>query len=519
MTDFTRRWFIGGVASLGAMGGCRAFRVPASLDSRASPRLRFGVVSDVHISIEGRDDGNYLGLDAFESALMWFRDKGVDAVMVPGDLADAGILQEMKAAASAWFRVFPDDKAPDGHHVERLFVCGNHDWDGWSYFPGLMRKLSSDPTERKKIMLGLDQKGSWERIWHEPFSLVWRKEVNGYSFVGAHWTGEHCIGSSLADEKGLRGIADFYAQTEPFDPSIPFFHVQHPHPKNTCYGPWAWGHDDGETTRVLSRFPNAIAFSGHSHYSLTDERSIWQGSFTSLGAGSLKYAGLPYNAHFPEGYENTSAPRPRRNEFDPFKAMPSMDYRTHDGHHGLLVSVYADNVRFERRDMTSGRPLGDDWVMPLPAAEPMPFAFALRATSRPAPEFPAGAKLSVRKTTGYIRGGKGPNGTYVHPGLREIFVLDFPSAGAMKGARVIEYRVEITPAEGETVVKRMLADGFYLPIDHPKANASCRFCVAVDALPFAKSYSFAVFPVGSLGRVGEPIFGSFDIGSHDDVYR
>ena len=49
----------------------------------------------------------------------------------------------------------------------------------------------------------------------------------------------------------------------------------------------AWGHDKGIATKTLSNYPNAIAFSGHSHYSLTDERSIWQGAFTSIGQSSL----------------------------------------------------------------------------------------------------------------------------------------------------------------------------------------------------------------------------------------
>ena len=34
------------------------------------------------------------------------------------------------------------------------------------------------------------------------------------------------------------------------DPSRPFFYVQHPHLKDTCYGPWAWGHDKGAATKA-----------------------------------------------------------------------------------------------------------------------------------------------------------------------------------------------------------------------------------------------------------------------------
>ena len=505
----TRRFFIGGLASASALGGCRAVRMSAGSGlSNGRPNLRFGVVSDIHISLDDRD--GCCNTDTLVSALEWFRDQGVDAVMIPGDLADTGLVPEMEAVAAAWFKVFPDDKLPDGRPVERLFVYGNHDWDGWTYFPELLAKHYRDDNAARKDFIGLDQKGCWERIWHEPFSLVGRKEIKGYPFVWAHWTAEHCIGSSLADEKGVQGVANFFGKTAPFDPARPFFYFQHPHLKNTCYGPWAWGHDDGEATRVLSRFPNAIAFSGHSHYSLTDERSIWQGAFTSLGASSLKFTGLPYNEHFPEGYENSSAPKPRRREIDHRKVMPGLDYNTHDGRQGLLVSVFDDYVRFARRDMIGGKSLGDDWVMPLPAAEPMPFAFASRAAAVPAPEFPKGVALDARKSRAQTRRCKGPGDKMVEPVEKDMLALSFPAANAKAGARVLEYRIDIMPEGGETVVKRMLAEGFYLPSDAPKANAACAFSVALDCLPAAAKYHVSVFPVGSLGRVGAPISADFD---------
>ena len=505
----TRRFFIGGFVSAGAVYGCRTLKVPAGLGVEGKPNLRFGVVSDIHISLDDRD--GRCNTDTLVSALEWFRDHGVDAVMIPGDLADSGLLPEMEAVSAAWFKVFPNDKAPDGRPVERLFVYGNHDWDGWTYFPELLAKYYHDDNAARKDFIGLDQRGHWERIWHEPFSLVWRKEVKGYSFVGAHWTAEHCIGSTLADERGIRGVADFFSKTQRFDPTRPFFYVQHPHPKNTCYGSWAWGHDNGESTKALSAFPTAIAFSGHSHYSLTDERSIWQGAFTSLGASSLKYSGLSYNQYFPEGFENTSAPRPRRCEIDPKKVMPRLEYNTYDGRQGMLVSVFDDHVRFARRDMISGKALGEDWIVPLPVAETPPFAFASRAAKSVAPEFPQGASVAVRTVRGKTRGGRGPDGKILAPVKKDVFELTFPAANAVRGVRVLEYRVDVMPEGGETVVKRMMAGGFYLPEDAPKANATCVFKVAADEFPSAKSYAFAVYPVGSLGNVGAPLKGCLSV--------
>ena len=54
--------------------------------------------------------------------------------------------------------------------------------------------------------------------------------------------------------------------------------------------------------------------------------------------------------------------------------------------------------------------IGENWVMPLPAAESRPFAFAEHAKRLRAPEFPEGAKPSVSETVSKNRGGKSNGG-------------------------------------------------------------------------------------------------------------
>ena len=93
------------------------------------PKLKFGVVSDVHIR---------LGLDAkaplkshdtttLQHTFEWFRDQGVDAVMIAGDMSALGLGDELMLVGKTWDKVFPDDRAPDGRKVEKLFIYGNHD--------------------------------------------------------------------------------------------------------------------------------------------------------------------------------------------------------------------------------------------------------------------------------------------------------------------------------------------------------------------------------------------------------
>ena len=120
----SRRWFIGGAASFGALQGCRLLSGSSSCGGR--PNVTFGVLSDVHLENPGDED-------TFLAALAYFHDQGVDGVMIAGDIANHGLYPQLKRAADGWFKVFPDGKARDGRPVAQLWVLGNHDVEGWTW--------------------------------------------------------------------------------------------------------------------------------------------------------------------------------------------------------------------------------------------------------------------------------------------------------------------------------------------------------------------------------------------------
>ena len=118
----SRRSFLAG-ASAFSLSGCMSGR-GGFLSGK--PNLRFGVISDIHIT-------GWESAEVFRKTLRWYRDQGVDAVMIVGDIADHGIMQQLENMAKSWYEVFPDDRAPDGRRVEKLFVYGNHDIEGLGY--------------------------------------------------------------------------------------------------------------------------------------------------------------------------------------------------------------------------------------------------------------------------------------------------------------------------------------------------------------------------------------------------
>ena len=500
--NITRRWFIGGLASFGAFGGNRMFCANAGMFADGKPNLTFGVVSDIHVRLGAIGKGFARDHDTatFIHTLEWFRAQKVDAVMIVGDIADKGLVDELQLVADAWFKVFPDDKAPDGRHVQRLFVYGNHDYEGFRY-GGYAKKIWKDETERARHILSTDQKANWEKIFHEEYAPIMRWDVNGYTFVGGHWTADKC---HQREETGIGGVEEFFAANlRLIDPKKPFFYFQHPHPKDTCYGSWAWGHDDGRATRALSAFPNAIAFSGHSHTTLTHDQSIWQGAFTSLGTSSLRYTGGAYaRVRFPVGYENGGGAA----EFDAKKVMGGYG-STMDGRQGMLVRVYDSHVTFTRREFVYDQFLGDDWVLPLPAAESKPFAFVEHAKRSVPPEFPAGATLLVSRARGKNRGAAAKGKSPAIPSVdKPVFVLDFPAADAVKGGRAFDYEIVAEPKNGGKKVKRyLMAEGYNMSPNNPRAHRPQTCRIAADQLPQGVEFRFVVRPVNSLGKPGHPI--------------
>ena len=467
MECFTRRFFLGGCATFGALAGRRIFAVPNATLPKVN--LKFGVVSDVHV----RDDKDHDD-KAFKQALAYFRDNGVDAVLIAGDIADRGRISQLQYAADAWYSIFPDNKAPDGRHVEKLFVYGNHDVLAWKWGADAARQ--GDPALIADA-IGYSQASiaaTWEKCFREKYEPIWIKDVKGYKFIGRHWGHNDKLEAFVAAHAGeLRG-------------SRPFFYTQHDHPRNTCIGTWAWGYDDGTSTRVFSAFPNCVAFSGHSHYTLTDERTVWQGAFTSINTSSLRYTSLDYAFR-----ENAAGNSYGNKAWKPDGTNARVP--TGDGKQGMLVEVGDEAIVIHRREFTWGESLGDDWVMPILARDDGPLNFAKRAAKRKAPAFAPEACAKAEAVAG-------KNG-------EKLVEVSFPAAHTVDKCRVFEYEVAATVVDDDVemaaVTRRVMAPDFFLPESKCGKAGTCRFRLA--DLPPKAHLRFTVTPIECFGKKGAPI--------------
>ncbi len=415
--------------------------------------LKVGVLSDIHV----RDEATQ---KVFIHALEWYRDQGVDAVLVAGDMADNGKVAQLQLVADAWFKVFPNGKAPDGRPVAQVFQYGNHDM--WNTGDDSIAKVG--------------EKATWEKLFHEAYEPIFLKTVNDYQFLGVHWQG---LGARQAW---------FDAYAKKIDTSKPFFYFQHSHPKDTCYGPWAWGHDDGTSTRLLTSFPNAIALSGHSHYTLTDEKTVWQGAFTSIGTSSLSYSSHDYS--FRENAGSAEGVREERKH-----EMPIL--HTGDGKQGMLFTVCDNHIRIERHEFVWNQSLGDDWILPIGKGAAKPFEYAKRKPLRTAPEFAKGAAAKVALLPPKLD----KDGKKVVP---TQLTVTFPAAEPREKCRVFEYEVQAValPDDVEMAVctRRVLATDFHWPPSKAGRESTCVFALA--DLPKKMPIRFDIRPIECFGKMG-----------------
>ena len=457
-TSLSRRNFIGGALCFGA-----AYPLVGAAASDGA-NLVIGIVSDPHTTSPAN-------LEYFRKALMYFRERGVDAVAIPGDFGNIAEHGELLRAASAWFDVFPDDRMPDGRRIERFFVTGNHDEDGWRYANAKYRFRGASP---EKKAFAFNRQAFWREAWHEDYAPMFTKEIKGYRFIGRNWLPGKDYSKNPAPG-WLRAHMDLLPKDRPF------FYLQHEALTGATRHALAgqiikgkvWdGADDGVVASFLAEYPNCIGLTGHTHNPLSFDTGIWQGAFTTVDCGTT--CSWPFTA---PGHENG---HPNGRE------MPMIDRRTE--RHALVMSVFDDRIVFERRCLLNDEPLGADWVVPFEGGRP--YTDAGRNAAEAVPEFASAAKATVRREIG-------PDAKGVR---HEQIVVTFPSVNGTAAPYVRAFDYEIISSPAGKRPYRVFSPACCLAPGRDGGLVVCR----MNAADFAKDVplSFTIRPCDSRGRAG-----------------
>ena len=409
----TRGGFIKCLAGL-TLSGC------ATLGKDEQCALSFGVVSDIHVTTPA-------SCAMFERALRYFKQRGADAVMIPGDLTDWGLKSSLGYVADTWKRVF------GGTDAVPLFVTGNHDYDGWAYHDMTMEMHANGYSEQEALTkLGLANE--WRAAFGEEFGGVRLRTVKGYQFLSCEYyaTLNNELEKWLAANKHL------------LDKGKPFFFFQHLQIKETTADSFVSWSDKGVTKPLLSSFANCIAFTGHAHHSSNDECSLWQeDSFTAVACPSLSYCDYGL-----EDYENGADARSPK----ALKTMPNEQLRRDlRGGQGYFVRVYASRVEIERVDIEELASDCAPWVVSTSHERPTQNAQAARAAAEPVPEWPLGTRVKIQ-----TRNTERRNGSWAI-----VWDCRFPAATIAHGHRVKDYELRLVRTNGEVALtKRFLPTAF-----------------------------------------------------------
>jgi len=483
--NISRREFLSGAAAFW-MGGWRLFAAPPGWKHAGTPNLVFGVVSDTHLRTcygpSGKPGKNWPD-KYFAAALKYFKQQNVDAVVHCGDMAHRGQVEEMQFHANVWRKVFGK-----GGPV-KLLVAGNHDLEGAGY-GDFVEKNYPDPAERAKHVLATDIAANWERIWGEPYSNVWHKEVKGYHFFGRHWG---------VDYTELAKLINSSAGTCGLDNGVkPFFFLQHRRPLAAL-------------RKAVRSHTNAVSFFGHNHMSVTNWNvpSLYYGTLPCIQCASCEPRGC--GALVSDSYIS--------------KAKLEGQEAAGKGRQGFVVRVYDDMLVIERREFGEGGCLGADWLMPLnwrtsegkqgKATHPLSRDELKKAIGEP--QFRKEAKLIVECRQ--CENAAKPNVDTDQSGMgtdtgnnstMETIAIKIPLADGNPDSRVYAYEVSVSGDDPDKkLCKAVYAAGINLGIGHEPNGGVTTLEIPKSELPPGKSLTFAVKPLTSLGTSGNALEAMF----------
>ena len=474
LEGLSRRAFFGQAtaATFLVTAGCEPWRTCRKTGAD-EPKLRVGVLSDVHLL---RQKDSMHSDVYFEKALRWYDALKADAVLLCGDIADCGLVAELEYAAEIWNRVFPGGKRSDGGEIRQLFHLGDHDFGGFAHKYPWAAKSSVDPDAPNHPLVNGDIGAIWERLFGEKWAPIQVKEVKGYKFVLAHHP------RNMAQGTTIPGLAEALAAASP-DPDKPFFFSMHRPVHGTLPG-CDRKHLAGDANHLaLSKYPNVLAFFGHSHRNSADEQVLWQGEYTAVNVPSTSYCCTR------EGRENSFSCGNQPDEKRP-QQMQRVDCRT--SNQALFMEVFGDRITIARRDVRHDAPMGKNWTIPLPSPDGSCSEEARRKLSS-APLFPEGAVATVAARKGKNRAKK----------QVDQVVVTFPPAHSRNGRpRAFDYEV-VASAEGFRLVRRVFSTRAYWPEELEKEPSECVF--GRDELPAGKTVTFTVRPADCFGLHGEPL--------------
>jgi predicted phosphodiesterase len=403
---------------------------------KSSDYLRFIVISDTHFG-NAQGEGPMVKVPKALKHLTAKTPKA-DALFVVGDITNDGRDDQYNQL----LQVFNNRaNVPEGLPV--YFMMGNHDHFANEGVGTAERYLRQTGQPLHQYII-----------------------IKGYPFITISESGSD---QNDFNNDAVQFLSEHLAKATTDYPGKPVFVFIHVPTVNTTYGSVteSGALPDGGwcTTRfraTLDNYPQAVVFSGHTHYPLGDPRSIYQDGFTAINTASTTYAEVEGDAFiglkntWPDGYENVTE--------------------------GLIVIVKENgDVKLERWDTYRDEEIKPDWILRAPHD---------------------GTRFAYKNRTGGAAPTFGSDDPTVGSITTNACSVTFPQA--TDDEVVHHYKVEIVNSRNEMVKESVIFSGFYLNSGMP-AELTVKF----TGLSAKTSYTAKVTAYDSYRQPSQPISADF----------
>ncbi|MCP1187388.1 metallophosphoesterase [Paenibacillus sp. 1781tsa1] len=306
------------------------------------PIASFQVITDTHV----RDEADHIHNRHLDQALADIAtfSQGSSGIMHVGDVTDRGLPSEYRELQRIWKQ-----------HAESLpdirYTVGNHDIGAviWQDPPIVLLEMKEDDVAELLEQEGQDGApissgvgpitvaGLWQRRWSDFEAITGMKGsyhdhwIDGYHYIFLGTEQPHPKDCDMS----VKQLEWLDAKlSERAAPDHPIFLFLHQPLMDTVAGSmkeqgWYGVNQDAELKAVLAKYPQAILFSGHTHWQLEAQHTMYDGAGcmpTMFNASSVGYLWTDQDEHL-------------------------------EGSEGLHVEIYKDRVVVKGRDFVAG-----EWI-------------------------------------------------------------------------------------------------------------------------------------------------------------
>lgn len=334
--------------------------------------LRVGIISDTQLppnkGLEEENGGKYK--EHLKRALELLKTQNIDVLLHVGDVGDMCSRYSYKTYQEVFESVFSDENA----RPYELYIMGNHDtwfntdWDTTPAKHKLFQQVMNTNPNRHVV-------------------------INGFHFICASPDG---TGNNEGYSQTMRDWIkqELAVAKEQTPEGYPIFLITHHNIPDTAYGSSDWGAE--YIRQAVDGYDQVVSISGHSHYSILDERSIDQNRITAFTTQSLAYIDMErnmYNAFSGFSYDSES----KKVVFNPSSCYSSSPAMNEDNPMCLIMDVTSKDTTIQRWNVLAGKEEKADqrWTLTYPMTQGnFTYRYADRAAAAGVPEFPQNAVLT-----------------------------------------------------------------------------------------------------------------------------